>query len=85
MNESTLIPGDIMQLNPETTLNKAFAGCMFIVSEPKVFGAQGYVQGLGKSQDAPAGQAYYRARWSEMEPTGGKAVWVAYSTAKEEA
>jgi len=30
------------------------------------------VQGLGQD-DKPAGQAYYRAQWEEMERTGGAA------------
>jgi hypothetical protein len=84
MNKSTLEQGDIMQLSPFDTRNKAFAGCLFIVSEPKAFGAQGYVQGLGDDRETPAGQAYYRAHWDEMEPTGGKAVWVAYSQQEQE-
>ena len=66
-----------MQLHPTQTRNKAFSACMFVVTEPKVFGAQGYVQGLGPSREETTGQAYYRATWEEMEPTGGKAVWLA--------
>ena len=46
------------------------------VTEPKAFGAQGFVQALGEARDAPGGQAYYRAKWEEMEPTGGMAVFV---------
>jgi hypothetical protein len=67
--------GDIVQLNPETTRNRMFAGCMMVVTEKKDFGAQGYVQGLGENGE-PAGQAYYRARWEEMEQTGGRAAWM---------
>lgn len=67
--------GDVVQLNPETVRNKMFAGCMMTISEPKRFGAQGYVQALGEN-DAPGGQAYYRANWDEMEIVGS-AVWVA--------
>jgi len=64
--------GEIVQLNPETCRNRMFAACMMTVTEPKPWGAQGYVQGLGQD-DKPAGQAYYRARWEEMERTGGAA------------
>lgn len=67
--------GDIVQLNPETTRNRMFAGCLMIVTEPKSFGAQGFVQALGENGE-PGGQAYYRARWEELEQTGGKAQWV---------
>lgn len=76
MNKQPLQPGDIVQLSPEDTRNLAFAGCLMIVSEPKDFGAQGYVQALGEARDAIGGQAYYRATWAEMEPTGGRAPWV---------
>ena len=67
----------IVQLNPETTRNKAFGGCLMIVTEPKQWGAQGYVQALGPNRDELGGLAYYRATWDEMEPTGGTAEWIA--------
>jgi hypothetical protein len=75
---TSLVVGDIMQLSPEPNVckNPMFAGCMFVVTEPKSFGAQGYVQGLGEN-GAQIGQAYYRASWEEMEFTGGRAVWIA--------
>lgn len=75
---NSLKEGDIMQLSPEKGIckNPMFAGCMLIVTEPKSFGAQGYVQGLGEN-NKPAGQAYYRACWEETERTGGMAVWLA--------
>lgn len=75
MDKRTLQIGEIVQLVPGVTRNEAFAGCLMVVSEPKAFGAQGYVQALG-SRDAPGGQAYYRANWEEMELTGGMAPWV---------
>lgn len=67
--------GTIVQLNPETTKNVMFRGCLMVVTEPKSFGAQGYVQSLGSDGQA-GGQAYYRASWEEMEVVG-KAEWVA--------
>lgn len=76
MSPADLRPGDIVQLNPDTTRNQAFGGCYMTVTEPKSWGAQGYVQALGEARDAHGGQAYYRARWDEMEPTGGRAVFV---------
>ena len=53
---NSLKEGDIMQLSPEKGIckNPMFAGCMLIVTEPKSFGAQGYVQGLGEN-NKPAG------------------------------
>jgi hypothetical protein len=50
-----------------------FAGCIMIVTEPKLWGAQGYVQALGTNGERD-GQAYYRAKWDEMEVVG-KAEW----------
>lgn len=63
--------GTIVQLNPHTTRNRMFAGCLMVVTELKSWGAQGYVQALGENGE-PGGQAYYRAKWEEMEElTGG--------------
>lgn len=67
--------GEIVQLHPTKCINKMFAGCLLVVSEPKSFGAQGYVQALG-ANGGVGGQAYYRARWEEMEETGGMAPWI---------
>lgn len=74
MKPTKLEPGQIMQLSPETCRNPMFGACLFVVSEPKVFGAQGYVQALGQDRQQ-GGQAYYRATWEEMEPTGGWVAW----------
>lgn len=75
MEPRDLEPGDVVQLDPEKVGNKAFAGCLLIVTEPKTFGCQGYVQALGEKRDAPGGQAYYRPGWEEMEFVG-RAVWI---------
>lgn len=74
MEKQELIKGMIVQLNPESTRNRMFAGCFMTVTEPKAFGAQGYVQSLGENGE-PGGLAYYRANWDEME-LAGSAVWV---------
>lgn len=63
----------VVQLSPESCRNRMFAGCFMIVTEPKPFGAQGFVQSLGEFGE-PGGQAYYRANWDEMEIVG-VAVW----------
>ncbi len=76
MQPRELRVGEILQLNPETTRNKAFAAGMFVVREPLSFGALGYVQMLGENCEL-GGPAFYRAKWEELEPTGGIAVWVA--------
>ena len=74
MKQQGLTKGQLVQLNPETVKNKMFSACIMVVTEPKSFGAQGYVQGLGENGD-PGGQAYYRATWEEMEIVG-VAEWV---------
>ena len=74
MQKQELKEGQLVQLNPETVGNKMFAACIMVVTEQKAFGAQGYVQGLGQNGE-PGGQAYYRAKWEEMEPVG-MAEWV---------
>lgn len=69
MRAPSLNAGDVVQLNPETCRNPMFGGCMMTVTEPKSWGAQGYVQGLGENGKM-GGQAYYRANWDEMEFVG---------------
>lgn len=75
MNEGVLAAGELVQLNPETCRNRMFAGCLMTITEPKSWGAQGYVQVTGQDEQ-PGGQAYYRANWEEMERTGGMAPFV---------
>jgi hypothetical protein len=76
MNDSKqLNVGAIVQLNPDTVRNPMFAACFMVVTEPKPWGAQGYVQALGENEQ-PGGLAYYRAQWEEMELVGA-AEWFA--------
>ena len=58
--------GDVVQLSPELD---RFAACFMVVTEPKSWGAQGYVRVPG------GGDAYYRAKNEDMELVG-KAVWI---------
>lgn len=58
--------GDVVQLNPK--LDK-FGGCFMIVTEPKSWGAQGYVTVPGK------GIAFYRANTEDMVKIG-EAQWM---------
>lgn len=69
MDKRILDVGQLVQLNPETVSNPMFAACIMVVTEPKPWGAQGYVQALGED-GKPGGQAYYRAKWDEMEEVG---------------
>lgn len=66
--------GDVVQLDPHKVGNPMFAGCFMVTTEPKSWGAQGYVQALG-DHGKPGGQAYYRARHEEMLRVG-MAWWV---------
>lgn len=60
MHERDLKKGDLVQLNPKLVANKMFASCFMVVTEPKPWGAQGYVQSLG-AEGSLGGQAFYRA------------------------
>ncbi|MFA7287454.1 MAG: hypothetical protein WC055_01095 [Melioribacteraceae bacterium] len=54
MEKRNLEIGDLVQLNPELVANKMFAACIMVITDPKEWGAQ----------------AYYRAKWEEMEYVG---------------
>lgn len=74
MNSDTVLKhGDIVQLNPDFQKNGCFSGCLMIITEPKAFGAQGVVFVPGARGEMP-GQAFYRAKWEEMELVG-RAEW----------
>lgn len=60
--------GEIVQVNPD---REVFGACMVVVTEPKSWGLQGYVQSAGVP-----GQQYIRLKHGEYERTGGMAVWV---------
>ena len=74
MKPRELKVGEIVQLSPEVCRNPMFGGCMLVVTEPKSFGCQGYVQALG-ADGKIGGQAFYRPSWEEIEPTGGMSQW----------
>jgi hypothetical protein len=74
MEKRKLEVGEIVQLRPDTCGNKMLGGCLMVVTEPKNFGAQGYVQMGGKNGEI-GGQSYYRASWEEMDETGGHSPW----------
>jgi hypothetical protein len=69
VEKTNLKKGMVVQLNPEKVKNPMFSACMMVISEPKNWGAQGYVQALGKD-NKPGGLAYYRADFEEMEFVG---------------
>lgn len=71
MEKTTLKKGDVVQLGEAK--NKAFTGCFMTVTDPKEFGAQGFVQGIGNTKNEIGGRYYYRASWEEMEFVGSAA------------
>lgn len=75
MNKTPLREGEIVILHPHECRNPMFAGCAMVVTEPKPWGAQGYVQCTGEN-GKPDGQAYYRATWKEIDRTGGMSQWI---------
>ncbi len=75
MTPRELEAGDVVQINPDAVGNKAFSACMLVVTEPKAWGCQGYVQALGEARDEAGGLAFMRLTWAEMEFVG-RAEWV---------
>lgn len=65
----------VVQINPTSCENKAFASCMLTVTEIKSWGVMGYVQSLGSDRTTTGGQAYILLKWENMEYVG-EAVWV---------
>ena len=72
MEKRELKKGDVVQISPE---NEKFGGMLLVVTEPKEFGAMGY---LLSPFDFNAVKfmklAYYRPKWEEMEFVG-KVYW----------
>jgi hypothetical protein len=69
---SRLEIGDVVQLAPSE--DGFFGTCYMVVTEPKSFGAQGYIS-MPNEPGEPPGLAFYRAKWEEMEWIG-RAVWM---------
>ena len=72
-----VLPNDIIQLSPEPGVcgNPMLAGCLMTVDAVKFWGVQCFLQCPGENGNM-GGQAYYRAKWTEFELTGGKAAWI---------
>lgn len=69
MKPRELKHGDVVQISPETHEVERFGGCFMVVTEPKSWGAQGYVKNAGS-----AGLFFMRVKWSDMEFIG-RAEW----------
>ena len=61
--------GDVVQIDPNYQ-DARFAGCFMQVTEPKGFGAQGFIRVPGGG-----GDAYFRSAFEDMELIG-HAAWV---------
>ena len=70
MQPKELEIGEVVQINPET--HDRFGGCFMVVSEPKSFGAMGYV--TVPHAEGPQ-QAYFRCKFEDMETLGVTAEW----------
>lgn len=64
--------GMVIQINPESS--DTFGGCFMIITEPKIWGAQGYVQVPG-IYEGEGGQAFYRCEHEDMSVIGN-ATWI---------
>lgn len=75
MEAEQLEIGDIVQIQPES--DPIFGAALMIVTEPKSWGAQGYVHVLGNSDAVTTfkGLAYYRCKFENMKKVG-KAEWI---------
>ena len=69
MQNKTLEHGDVIQIDPEH--DSRFGGCLMMVTEPKPWGAQGFV--AIPDADGPQ-NAYYRCNFADMEYVG-RAAW----------
>lgn len=74
MEKTDLKVNDIVQINPRC--GTMFGGSLMIVTEPKSWGAQGYIHGLGEGYICGLGQglAYCRYKFEDMELVG-HAIW----------
>lgn len=67
MQPRALQVGDVVQLAPSA--EHAFGGCFVFVTDPKVWGMQGFVA-VPVERGKPPGEAYIRAKWEDMEYVG---------------
>lgn len=68
MSESQWSVGQVVQINPEH--DEVFGGCLMVITDPKSWGAQGYVTIPGK------GAVFYRCPSEQLELIG-QSVWMA--------
>lgn len=66
MDKQELNIGDVVQINPEH--DPVFGACLMTVTEPKPWGAMGYVQVPDENDDG--GTVFYRCKFANMEYVG---------------
>lgn len=64
--------GSVVQIDP--SVEGFFPACFMTVTEVKEWGCQGYFQPFRTKDEPNPGQAYYRAKWQDIEYVG-EAVW----------
>lgn len=67
MDKRELKKGDIVQIGPIE--DSFFTGCFMMVTEPKSWGAQGFVSMPGERGTIPK-RAYTRVKFEDMEYVG---------------
>jgi hypothetical protein len=68
MQKRDLVRGDVVQLTGAK--NPVFLNQLMVITEPKNWGAQGFVKGLEGRAVTIGGFAFYRATWEEMAYIG---------------
>jgi hypothetical protein len=65
--------GDVVQIDPAA--GGFFAGCFMVVTEPKSWGAQGYIMMPAQSREQMPAPCFYRAENQHLVKIG-VAAWV---------
>ncbi len=67
MDKRELKPGDVVQLAPSD--DHAFGGCFMLITEPKSWGAQGFIA-LPTERGRIPSSAFFRCKFEAMEYIG---------------
>ena len=66
--------GDVVQIKPEH--DDVFRGCLMVITEPRAWGAQGYISIPKPSSEGGATVAYYRCSSENFIKRGGTAPYI---------
>lgn len=80
--DETIAPYDVLQIRPDNTVNRAFDGCLLIVTDNKGWGVMGYVPIPGPDRDIRGGRAWVGVPWEDLERVG-RAHWIATNDEQE--